>query len=63
VYTFDEIPPVGPLTISIRLPKCPKTVRMEPEGVNMAWTWKEGVATVMLARLDIHTAICVQCGK
>jgi hypothetical protein len=63
VYTFDEIPPVGPLTISIRLPKCPKTVRMEPEGINMAWTWQDGVATVMLARLDIHTAICVQCGK
>ena len=42
VYTFDEIPPVGPLEITIRTGEKPKAVRREPSGEEISFTFADG---------------------
>ena len=59
VYTFDEIPPVGPLEITIRTGEKPKAVRREPSGEEISFTFADGQLHCTLPRLDIHTILVV----
>jgi len=60
VYAFDRIPPVGPLEISIRAKKRPKSVRQYPGGKRLKFSWSKGVAKVKLPRLKIHEVVVVE---
>jgi hypothetical protein len=59
-YVFDEIPPVGPLTVSLRLARAPAAVVMQPEGRRLEVTWQDGRAQVTVPRLEIHAALVVE---
>ena len=56
VRSFAEIPPIGPITVSVKAEKCPK-VTLHPEKREMAVTYCDGVATVTLDRLEIHSIL------
>jgi len=58
-YTFDDIPPVGPLQVKVRLPKKPKALRLEPAGQPLKFTWRDGVANVTVPKVDVHEVIVV----
>ncbi|MBM4156422.1 MAG: hypothetical protein FJ221_15540 [Lentisphaerae bacterium] len=54
-----DIPPAGPLTVSISLSRAPKSVTAQPGGTTLPVRWADGRATVTLPRLDVHTILVV----
>ena len=56
----DEIPPVGPITIRMRLSTRPNSVAVALEEGDPAWTWDDGVLTARLATVHIHAAVVVE---
>lgn len=61
VYTIDEIPPVGPITVNLSLDKKPKNVRLVPSGnkLESVWDGREQQLTVMIKKIDIHEILIV----
>jgi len=57
VYTYDEIPALGPLSIKVRLPAAPKRVTQQPGGKALAYFYRDGVLEVLLPRLEIYELI------
>lgn len=55
----DPIPPVGPLTVRLRVPERPRRVTWVPDGGRLKWTWSDGTLTVMIPRLAIHGVVVV----
>jgi hypothetical protein len=60
VYTHDDIPPVGPLEISIRLARRPRRIVLQPAGRAMKFEYSKGLARVNLRQLEIHDVIVVE---
>jgi hypothetical protein len=60
-YTIkDFIPPIGPIDVRIRLDREPATVRVVPEQKTpVGADWQDGVLTVTLPSLAIHTVVCL----
>ncbi len=59
-YTIlDFVPPVGPLTVKVRLEEAPTSVACVPNQTGMTYTWAEGVLTVTLPLLHIHTVLVI----
>jgi hypothetical protein len=54
VYTFDEIPPVGPLSVSLRLETEPRYVTLQPAGTDLPFVYRDGKLQVILPRLEIY---------
>ncbi|MHB8898701.1 MAG: alpha-L-fucosidase [Thermoguttaceae bacterium] len=54
-----KIEPVGPLTVSIRLEKAPKSIVMQPEGKPLDVDWADGRATVTVPQLDVYSILVV----
>lgn len=57
--TVDFIPPVGPLQLKLRMRQRPARVTLEPQGRPLAGSWKDGVWSGSLDRLDIHGIVAV----
>ena len=57
---ITEVKPVGPLTVSIRLARAPKSITMQPEGKSLDVTWTHGRATVTLPRLELYSILMVE---
>ena len=60
VYAFDEIPPVGPLDVALRLPAPPTRIVRQPAGEALPFTMRDGRAVVTLPRLEIHDVLVVE---
>ena len=60
VMAFDEISPVGPLKIDLKLPTKPGKVMLQPENIALAYTWAEGTLHCTLPLLEIHEMIVVE---
>ncbi len=60
VYTYDEIPPVGPLSVTIRLPEAPHHVTLQPAGTDLPFTYRDGMVEVLLPRLEIYDILWVE---
>jgi hypothetical protein len=58
-WTFDEIPTVGPLTITIRSDHKPKSITLQPENRPLAFDYAGGKATLTLDKLAIHNIILI----
>jgi len=59
VYVFDDIPPVGPLQVALRPGRRPARLRLEPAGLDLPFTWADGVARFTVPRVEIHEVIVV----
>ena len=57
---FDEIPPVGPLSVSILSERKPAAVALEPGGRKPAWEYADGKVRLTIPRLEIHDIIVVK---
>ena len=57
---IDEIPAVGPVRVTMRLPARPASVYGDLEEGQLDWKWRDGVLTVTLATVHIHAAITVK---
>jgi hypothetical protein len=60
VNVFDEIPPVGPLTVSIRSDQKPRNVIVQPGARKIAWDYTGGKVRLTLPKLEIHDIIVVE---
>jgi len=60
VYAFDEIPPVGPLTVAIRTGRKPKKVTLQPAGRALAHTFSKGTVELTIKQLAIHDIIVAE---
>ncbi len=60
VNVFDEIPPVGPLSLAIRTDKKPASVTIEPGARKPAWDYSGGAVRLAIPRLEIHDIIVVE---
>jgi hypothetical protein len=58
--TFDDIPPVGPLEVLIRMPHAPRAVVRQPSGEALRVSYRGGIASVSLPRLAIYEIIVAQ---
>ncbi|MFN2285061.1 MAG: hypothetical protein ACK2UQ_11615, partial [Anaerolineae bacterium] len=60
-YTIvDFVPTVGPLTLRVRLDAAPSSVTLVPGDDEIAHTWADGVLTVSLPSLYIHTVVVIE---
>jgi hypothetical protein len=57
VYTFDEIPPLGPIQVAVQLPARPRAVTIVPSGAKLPFTWKTQKLHFTMDRLEIHAAV------
>ncbi|HEY5140955.1 MAG TPA: hypothetical protein VIJ25_16805, partial [Methylococcales bacterium] len=57
IETFDEIPPIGPLELTIRSEKRPRNITLEPSHVRLKFEYKNGIAKVVIPRVEIHDIV------
>lgn len=57
---IDEIPPVGPVSLRLRLAKAPDSVRLMPSGKNADWHYENGIATVTVPSVHIMESVEIQ---
>lgn len=60
-YTFDEIPPVGPLSITLRLARKPRSVCLQPGDRPVEWSYRKGCLRLAIAKVELHDIIEVSC--
>ncbi len=57
VYVFDEIPPVGPLDVTIRVRKKPQAITLQPANIDLDYTFSKGEVRLTLPALEIRDII------
>ena len=57
---IDDIPPVGPVKLRIRLSGKPKRTTLQPEGKQLRGQWSKGELTLTIPRVAIHTAVVIE---
>jgi len=57
---IDEIPPVGPITITLRRQARPTSVTVGLEAHPSTWKYTAGKLTITLSRVTIHAAVIVR---
>ena len=60
VFTYDEVPPLSNLTITVRTEKKPGRIVQQPENKALPYTYRAGVATVTVPKLMIHSVLIVE---
>ena len=54
VYSEDIIPPLTDIVVDIRTDRKPRAIRLQPEGRKLRFSYKDGIASVQIPRLEIH---------
>ena len=62
-YTFDEIPAIGPVTITIRCDKKPERMVLQPRNEELPFEYADGIATVIVGRIEIYEILVVFRGQ
>ena len=60
VYTYDEVPPVGPITVQIRCKTEPHSIRSMPKNISMAFAYENGIATVFVERIELYDILIIE---
>lgn len=60
VRVHDEVPPVGPLRLVVRLPRRPRRIRLVPAGQVLPFTWRKGEASLTVDRVGVHEVVVVE---
>ncbi len=58
VFVYDDYPPVGPLTVTMRV-KHPTAVTLEPGAREVPWSYTDGVLTASVPSVEIHDVLVV----
>ncbi len=57
VFTYEEVPPLGPMTIRLRRERNPSAVVLQPEGIPLEHRFQDGVLTIDVPKLGVHSII------
>jgi hypothetical protein len=60
VYTFDQVPPVGPLEVAIRCDHRPRNVTLQPAGRQVKSQYRDGRIHLRIDRLEVHDIIVIE---
>jgi hypothetical protein len=60
VCGFDNIPALRDVALEIDFAQKPESVRLEPDGKDLPFTWNDGVVSVVIDRIDIHSVITIK---
>ncbi len=60
VRSFDEIPPLYDLEVSISSDKKPRSVKLSPENTDAEYQYRDGVISVKVPKLEIHSVVVVE---
>ena len=60
IYVFDDIPPIGPLTIQVACDEKPSAVRLEPAARELSWDYADGFATIQVDRVEIYDIVVIE---
>lgn len=60
VARYDEIPPVGPLSVKIRTDRAPRKVMLQPENESLTFSFSGGVVETTIQRIGIHSVIVLE---
>lgn len=60
VYTYDEIPPVGPITVQIRCETKPHSIKSMPKNIPLMFTYENGIATVFIERIELYDILIIE---
>lgn len=63
VYTYDEVPVVGPLEVEVRQDARPVEVTLEPGKRPLRWTYRNGRLKVQVEKLEVHDIIWINPGE
>ncbi len=57
---FDALPPIGPLTVTIRQSEKPAKITLQPAGQTLDFTYHSGEVHLTIPQLEIHEVIVVE---
>lgn len=60
VFSTDEIPPLGPLTVTYRTATRPKRLLLQPENKPVSFSYQNKAVTFTMPRLAIHSIVVVE---
>ncbi len=60
VFTYDEVPPISNLAITVRTANKPIRIVQQPENKVLPFTYQAGTATVTVPTLMIHSVLIVE---
>lgn len=60
IHVHDEIPAVGPLTVTIRVPSRPKRILLKPGRRSLRFTYRAGKVELTVRKLAIHSILVVE---
>jgi hypothetical protein len=60
VHVYDEVPPIGPLSIRIRTNGRPARIVRHPGGEPLPFTYAAGAVRLTLPRLEIHEVLVIE---
>ena len=60
VYVYDELLPIPDLEVSVKLSEAPEKVSLQPGNRTLPYSFKDGVLTCKLDRLDIYDIIVIE---
>jgi len=59
-HAVEDIPPVGPIRITLPLARKPEAVSLAPEKSNLVWNWQSGSLSVEISSLQLHNILVVE---
>lgn len=60
VCVYDEIQPVDPLTVTVRLDKKPRKVSLEPSRQKLQSSFRDGLLHIVVPRIELYEIIVIQ---
>lgn len=60
VHTYNDIPPIGPLSVMVQLSEKPKRVTLQPQNRALKYSYKDGKASFTLERLEIYDIVVIE---
>lgn len=60
VFTYGEVPCVGPIKIQLKKATKPADVLLQPEGRNLDYQWMNGILTIIVPEVDTHSIVEVR---
>ena len=59
MFTYDEVPPLSKLIVTIRTDRKPARIVQQPENKTLPFTFANGIATVTVAEVKLHSILMI----
>jgi len=59
IYTYDEVPSVGALTVKVRLKRKPRSIKLQPGNRSVRWEYRRGIAMATIQPVELHDILAV----